>query len=129
MTLRSSGRENPKPDEIPLTNLEHGGYRDYDDHDEMWDLDLRPKIMGHPFDGRSADPLLDDEEDGRGRFGAPYEGPREVDEMARQRHEMRSKSPASTTTVRLVSPSPSPPSPFPSLRIARKNRTQARSVG
>lgn len=59
--------------------------------------------MNRLSEGRSADPLLDDddEESSRGVTNSPYSAIREIQEAARRRHEMRSKSPTITTT-RLV---------------------------
>lgn len=74
-----------------------------DSDDEMWDWDSRPAMMSRPSEGRSAEPLLPgdvehDAETGRGR--SSYEGVAgETDERerARRRHEMRSRSPTSTS--------------------------------
>lgn len=71
-----------------------------------WDKPPRPGLVSRPSDGRAAQPLLDDGEGGSGdlgdRWGAggergrgitSYEGPREVTERERRRHQLRSRSP------------------------------------
>lgn len=73
-----------------------------DTDDEMWNWDPRPNITNQLPEERSAEPLLpaDVQRAPRGRSSYESVGG-EVEQRERRRHEMRSRSPASTST-RLV---------------------------
>ncbi|KAI5793159.1 hypothetical protein EDC01DRAFT_655388 [Geopyxis carbonaria] len=96
-----SGNPFQRASERPLPDLPSDRRNDEtdDEEDDLMDgaRDTRPGLISRPSEGRSAEPLLEDGlwEGDRGRGNTSYEGVREVEERARLRHEMRSRSPAS----------------------------------
>lgn len=78
------------------------GEEEEDTDDEMWNWDPRPNITNQLSEGRSAEPLLPDDVQRASRGRSSYESVGgEVEQRERRRHEMRSRSPASTS-MRLV---------------------------
>lgn len=100
---QDSPSEDPPSEDAYAADREDTEEEDTDD--EMWNWDPRPNITNQLSEGRSAEPLLPDDVQRAPRGRSSYEsvGGGEVEhrERERRRHEMRSRSPASTT-MRLV---------------------------
>lgn len=71
-----------------------------DTDDEMWNWDSRPSVINKPSEGQSAEPLLPDDVQRAPRGRSSYEsvGGEAERERESRRHEMRSRSPTSTST-------------------------------